>query len=207
MRSVTFSTGTVTPATVVKAACILMVAQRSACKDVVIGELVRGRNCSVPDIDQVSAVCANVIPVRVKILQGMTARDLLDATEANQLTCMPFENLGTEDIIRHAAPWPQDACLELTVNYVRRMTDSEGGRDTVGSDAQGYWDLVRIDQPHSFEKGLHLEVHPVDRDLMLGLTFCDEVVSHTEAEILLGDIEGALRVLLGDPRTVVQPAI
>ncbi|KAL2270705.1 hypothetical protein VTJ83DRAFT_76 [Remersonia thermophila] len=96
--------------TVLKGAWAMVLANLSASSDVVFGELIDGRHLRLPDGHSVAGVMGptiNGIPVRVQFPEEpLTPLDLLRYIHAQRVAGMPFENLGTLDIVAKCTPWP-----------------------------------------------------------------------------------------------------
>ncbi|KAG8530149.1 NRPS [Bacidia gigantensis] len=97
----------VTPSTVFKAAWALTLAQLSGRSDICFGNLISGRNASVPDVSDVVGPCVNIVPVRFKLESKSTALDLLRRVQAQQVAGMSHEILGFREIIQQCTDWPE----------------------------------------------------------------------------------------------------
>ncbi|KAF2177349.1 amino acid adenylation domain-containing protein [Zopfia rhizophila CBS 207.26] len=106
MRLIPPSSESITPATMIKAAWSLVLAQITAEKDIIFGNVISGRNAAVPGVESIVGPCVNLIPVRVKFERGWTALDLLRLVQEQQVASMPYESLGFRDIIKHCTNWP-----------------------------------------------------------------------------------------------------
>ena len=96
----------ITDATVIKAAWALVLAELTAQSDVTFGNLVNGRSAPIPGVEQIIGPCLNIIPVRVLFQPYWTVIDLLRSVQDQQVACMPYENLGFREIIKHCTQWP-----------------------------------------------------------------------------------------------------
>jgi len=96
----------ITPATVIKAAWSLVLAQISAQSDIVFGNVISGRNAAVLGVENIVGPCVNFIPVRVKFQSFWTVLDLLHHIQSQQISNMPYESLGFREIIQHCTDWP-----------------------------------------------------------------------------------------------------
>ncbi|TAQ85918.1 hypothetical protein B7494_g5755 [Chlorociboria aeruginascens] len=116
----------VTPATVIKAAWTLVLAQISAKSDIVFGNVISGRNAAVLGIENIVGPCVNMIPVRIKFQPGWTALDLLHAVQSQQVADMPYESLGFREIIKHCTDWPDwtnfsSVCQHQNIQHESQM--------------------------------------------------------------------------------------
>ena len=97
-------TSGLTFATYLKAAWAMVLARVSGCSDVVFGHLVSGRAMPLDAIERVNGPCINFIPVRVNTQQSPEA--ILRQVREQQISAMPYENLGFETIFRECTNWP-----------------------------------------------------------------------------------------------------
>ncbi|MCJ1440884.1 MAG: hypothetical protein MMC23_001370 [Stictis urceolatum] len=139
----TIMTRGITPASIIRAAWSLTLANIAAKSDVTFGSITSGRNSGLADADMVVGPCINVIPVRVKMQQGWTALNLMNHVQAQQTSSMPFESLGFRDIFKHCTDWTGQIGFTTFVHHMGPAEDLNalvqyGIADTgsVGSDAQ-----------------------------------------------------------------------
>ncbi|KAK8064711.1 hypothetical protein PG994_007349 [Apiospora phragmitis] len=92
-------------ATVLKAAWSYVLAKHSATNDVLFGSFTHGR--IQPDAQDVVGPCVNIVPFRVVFVEGWSARDLVAAINKQHLAGMPFETMGSREIIRNCTDWPK----------------------------------------------------------------------------------------------------
>ena len=96
----------ITPATIIKAAWSLVLAQFSADSDIIFGNVISGRNASVTGLESIVGPCVNTIPVRATFQASWTALDLFRHLQDQQVANMPYESLGFREIIKHCTDWP-----------------------------------------------------------------------------------------------------
>jgi len=96
----------ITPASVIKSAWALVLAQLSASPDVVFGNVISGRNAAVLGVERMVGPCVNMIPVRVPFQSSWSVVDLLKHVQGQQTANMPFESLGFREIAKHCTDWP-----------------------------------------------------------------------------------------------------
>ncbi len=101
------TTKNITPATILKAAWTITLAQLSGSSDVVFGNLISGRNVAIEGVESIVGPCLNIIPVRIKLEAKWTALDLLRRIQGQQVAGMPFESLGFREIVQHCTDWPE----------------------------------------------------------------------------------------------------
>lgn len=111
-------------ATVLKAAWSYVLAQYTATDDVVFGSFLHGRN--QPGSQDVFGACVNIVPARVIFQEEWSVRDLITAVNTQQVASIPFETMGSRDIIRNCTNWPKWAYLSSVIihqNYEDRATE------------------------------------------------------------------------------------
>jgi non-ribosomal peptide synthetase component F len=102
------SENNMTFANVLMAAWALVFAVASSSTNVVFGHLISGRNMQLDngDINEVLGPCINMVPVRVRLGSAPTGNDVLQQVYNQQLSCIPFETLGLDQIIERCTDWP-----------------------------------------------------------------------------------------------------
>lgn len=113
----------ITPATVLKAAWILALAQLTGQSDIIFGNLISGRNVAVEGVESIVGPCLNIVPVRVKLDPKWTALDLLRRVQDQQVAGMPFESLGFREIVQHCTDWPQWTYFSSIVQHQNLAED------------------------------------------------------------------------------------
>lgn len=116
--------GNVTAATVMQSAWAMTLAKLCAESDVVFGLTINGRNTSIPGVENTVGPCINVVPVRVKFGEHWTGLDLFRYIQDQQIANMPYEALGSREIIRHCTDWP--ACTYFTTSVFHQNVEYEG---------------------------------------------------------------------------------
>jgi aryl carrier-like protein len=148
----------ITPATVIKAAWSLVLAELSASSDVVFGNVISGRNTSVLGVERIVGPCVNIIPVLVKFQSGWTVFDLLHHLQDQQVANMPYESLGFREIVKHCTEWPDwtnftTVCQHQNVRQKSRMQLGENNY-TIGAlgSQEDFADLTVLSTPHKSDE-------------------------------------------------------
>jgi acyl-CoA synthetase (AMP-forming)/AMP-acid ligase II len=96
--------------TVLKGAWAMVLASLSASSDIVFGELIDGRNVRLGGGHSVVGAMGptiNIIPVRVQFPdEPLTPLNLLQYIHGQRIASIPFENLGTLQMVEKCTPWP-----------------------------------------------------------------------------------------------------
>ncbi|KAK0303102.1 hypothetical protein LTR82_017652 [Friedmanniomyces endolithicus] len=193
----------VTAADLAKAAWAMVLAVHTGRTDIVLGQVTQGRNCPVPTIERSSAVCANVIPVRVKFSADTTGWDLLRALHDTHLRNMPFENLDTAQIVNDCTDWPKGSAFGLTLNHVRPLSRNKLGHNAE-SENDGDWTLQEIRALPTAARGLDVTCFVMDGSFTFEAHFCDRLLSRKKMMELLDDLERMLRFLSSHPTSCIS---
>ena len=113
----------ITPATVLKAAWALVLAQLLGKSDILFGNLISGRNVGVSQVESIVGPCLNIIPVRVKLESKWTALDLLRRIQSQQVASMPYEALGFRDVVRQCTDWPEWTYFSTVIQHQNLAQD------------------------------------------------------------------------------------
>jgi aryl carrier-like protein len=155
----------VTPATIIKAAWSLVLAQWSAQTDIVFGNVISGRNADVIGVENIVGPCVNLIPIRIQFQDRWSVLDLLQSIQTQQVTAMPYESLGFREIIKNCTDWPDWANFSTVCQHqnIQRETSFQLGRNdytlgAVGSQ-EDFADLTVLSTPQE------------DDDIEISLTF------------------------------------
>ena len=104
----------ITFATVVKSAWALILSQVSGQDDIVFGHTISGRSSGAADV---VGPCLNAIPVRVPFKSGWTALDLMKFVQEQQIANIPYENVGSREIIKRCTDWAEYGYFNSVVQH------------------------------------------------------------------------------------------
>ncbi|KAI9146784.1 peptide synthetase [Paramyrothecium foliicola] len=99
------------PTTIIRAAVGVLLSQFTGADDVIFGSTVSGRQCPVPGIEDVMGPTLATVPVRLKIRASETIEDLLNRTQEQALSMIPYEHEGLHNIARY------DSSCQLACNF------------------------------------------------------------------------------------------
>lgn len=166
-------------ATILKAAWSYVLARYSATEDVVFGNLIHGRN--QPGTQDIFGPCVNIVPARIIFQEDWSARDLISAVNAQQVASIPFETMGSRDIIRNCTSWLKWAFFSSVVihqNYEGHSTE-ESTVDFDSADlSTGDIDNVEV----------YITSTPGADCTQIDLSFTGNVISHDLAHELASDL-------------------
>jgi len=152
------SSEAITPATIIKAAWSLVLAQLSAGSDVVFGNVISGRNAAVLGVESIIGPCVNLVPVRIAFRSDWTVRDLLRQIQDQQVGNMPYESLGFREIIKHCTDWPDWTNFSTVCQHqnIQRKTQLALGKNeyTLGAigSQEDFADITVLSTPQGDEK-------------------------------------------------------
>ena len=97
----------VTLATLISVAWALVISGVTSHHDIVFGQLISGRNISVPSIDNIVGTCINIVPVRLQLRPGWKFLELLSALQDQKVASTQFEFYGLTEIVENCVRWPR----------------------------------------------------------------------------------------------------
>jgi amino acid adenylation domain-containing protein len=108
---------TITTATLMKAATALLLMRLTNERDLVFGQVVSGRSIPLAGVESILGVCANIVPVRVKVHRKHTVLDLLQNVQMQHIDAIEYETTGMSEIRRTCPAWPEDAPLGCLIQH------------------------------------------------------------------------------------------
>ncbi|KAF4468446.1 non-ribosomal peptide synthetase [Fusarium albosuccineum] len=140
----------ITTATVVKAAWSTILAKATGKTDVVFGHLISGRNvASVPGIESIVGPCLNVVPVRVRHQPSWTVLHLLQHIQNQQVDNMPYESLGSKEIIDKCTDWDDDGANGFST-IVQHQSMPQTGALAIGGNTYQVGAMASQEDPADF---------------------------------------------------------
>lgn len=119
-REVKFSwtSGSVTIATLVRAAWAFLISRYTNSNDISFGETLSGRTAPVGGIETITGPTVVTVPTRIRIEDGITVQDYLNNVHAASVGMMPFAHLGLQ-AIRRISNDAQEACNFQTLLVIQ----------------------------------------------------------------------------------------
>ncbi|KFY15664.1 hypothetical protein V492_01861 [Pseudogymnoascus sp. VKM F-4246] len=87
-----------TPATLIRAAWSIVVANRAGADEALFGATVTGRQAPVPGIELMAGPAIATVPIRVVLDRDATIRQLLGSVQRQAVEMIPFEQTGLQNI-------------------------------------------------------------------------------------------------------------
>jgi amino acid adenylation domain-containing protein len=122
-----FKKGSVTPATMIQAAWFILLGIYSDASDVVTGLTLNGRAAQLPGIDSIPGPTVTTIPFRTRLSPDMKLTELLQNTQDQYLSIIPFSQFGLHNI-RRLSEGAIAACKFRTLLVVQSANNSKNSR-------------------------------------------------------------------------------
>ncbi|KAK0610097.1 hypothetical protein B0T17DRAFT_545875 [Bombardia bombarda] len=197
--------------TVIKAAWAMVLANLSASSDVVFGELIDGRHVGLlfggHSVSGVMGPTINAIPVRVQFPDNaFTPLGLLQYVHAQRIASIPFENLGTLNIVEKCTPWPYWTRFSTLVQHQFEETainPSEPKSFHLGSAACKFTivESTAQDMPDLFVRSIVRGSGRVE----ISISFCAGRINEAFAEDALTNLCASVALLTSV--SIMQPVI
>ncbi|KAM5478013.1 NRPS cluster protein [Microsporum canis] len=107
----------ITIGTTIKAAWALVLAEMSGCNDIVFGSVIWGRNAMYPGVEHVTGACIDNIPVRVRLGNNLTRRELLKQVQGQYFEAVSYESFRYKRIVEECTNWRPWERLSTLVEY------------------------------------------------------------------------------------------
>ncbi|CAJ2500456.1 Uu.00g033090.m01.CDS01 [Anthostomella pinea] len=109
--------------TVLKSAWAYVLARAAASDDIVFSTLTQGRG--LRGSQDAFGPCVNVVPTRVRFADGWRATDLMTAVQGQHVASLPFEQVGSREMVRECTDWPR-WMFAGSVVYHHNFEDGDG---------------------------------------------------------------------------------
>jgi hypothetical protein len=83
----------------------------------VFGQVVSGRSVPPAGVESILGVCANIVPVRVKVHPKYTVPDLLQNVQMQHIDAIEYKTTGMSEIRRTCPAWPENAPLGCLIQH------------------------------------------------------------------------------------------
>ncbi|KAM0258024.1 hypothetical protein ACHAQJ_004067 [Trichoderma viride] len=94
-----------TSATVFIAGCAHALAKVTHLTDIIFGLTVSGRSALNAELKDVVGPCLNIIPIRAKILQQTSLKDIINQIQSQRHRSIAYEAAGSKNLLQHCADW------------------------------------------------------------------------------------------------------
>ncbi|MGW5452440.1 amino acid adenylation domain-containing protein [Nocardia sp. NPDC003979] len=183
----------VTVNTVFQTAWGLVLAGALGRDDVLFGAVVSGRPPQLDGVDGMVGLFANTIPVRVRIGENASLRELLSRVQSEQIALLGGHHLGLTDIQRVAGA---GELFDTLMAYESYPVDTEGMRQAHGSiDGLEIVDVQAANATH-YPVAVGVEV---GAGIRVGLQYRLEAIGADIAEALANRLRTVLDVIVHSP--------
>lgn len=151
--------------------------------DVVIGTVTSGRTIPIQDIENVVGPCLTTIPLRTKISQARTVRDLLEGIHATSRESLAHCTLPLMEI-KKAAMVPSGKPLYDALFVYQDSIQSRNRADGV---------VRQLSHQDYLETKLLVEIEPSQKSYECRITYHLNVFHYAHIQILLGQLQSLLK--------------
>lgn len=157
--------------------------------DVVIGTVTSGRTIPIQDIENVVGPCLTTIPLRTKISQARTIRDLLEGIHATNRESLAHCTLPLKEI-KKAATVPLGKPLYDALFVFQESIHSRNRANGI---------VRQLSHQDYLETKLLVEVEPSQTSFECRMTYHLNVFHYAHIQILLGQLQSLLKYFVDNP--------
>ncbi|KAK3623797.1 hypothetical protein LTR22_024225, partial [Elasticomyces elasticus] len=149
-----------TVSTLLQVSWAIVISRVMLTDDVLFGQLVSGRNVELPHADRLVGCCINTIPVRIRLHDSHSYRDLLKAVHMQKMRSSTYETCKLADITKHATSWSTGSQFSWTVQHQNIPTNFSTSSVAVECFHPHVDEIITADEIRLFTepKGHELEV-------------------------------------------------
>lgn len=150
-------------------------------EDVVIGNVTSGRIIPVQSIENVMGPCLMTIPLRSRIKQLRTIRELLENIHMSNREGLAHCTLPLAEIKKAAGLMPGESLYDVLFVY----QESLHSRSSSATKAN----VKKVAHKDHLETNLLVEIEPVDEAFRLRVTYQSDAFNHDYMELILGQFD------------------
>ncbi|CEJ62614.1 hypothetical protein PMG11_11111 [Penicillium brasilianum] len=181
----------ITTASLMKLAWAVSLSQYTSSDDVVFGMTLSGRDVPVPGIENIVGPVVATVPVRVKLDQNASIKNLLSLVQCRSARMVEFQHLGTQNI-RRVSPEAELACRFGNLLVIHMPREKIIKSDII----RGLLNEEEVNTMlHTHALVLVCDLY-TDFTVRVQVRFDDQVVTHSEATGLLSQVLHVISVLL-----------
>ncbi|KAI1799247.1 hypothetical protein F4811DRAFT_116497 [Daldinia bambusicola] len=161
--------------TILKSAWSIVLANLSGTNDVVFGELLDGRDLSLPNNKNVSDVIGplgNILPVRIRLPDiSITPYEYFRCVQSQHVASISH-SMQLFDIIQKATPWPSWTRFSTIIHHKTHTTDAAKTEFSLGN----FPSEMNCKKPNYFASDIFIEsCMSGSSDVSISLTFCEKI--------------------------------
>lgn len=146
-------------------------------EDVVIGNVTSGRTVPIQNIESVMGPCLTTIPLRSRIKQTRTIRELIESIHMSNRESLAHCLLPLTEIKKSAGLSPGEPLYDLLYVYQESLYSRLAGQE--------HGNVKKVAHEDHLETKLLVEVEPVNENFRLRVTYHSDVFNHDYVELVL----------------------
>lgn len=159
-------------------ACIL------GTEDVVIGNVTSGRTIPVQNVENVVGPCLTTVPLRSRIKQMRTIRELVENIHLSNRESLAYCTLPLAEIKKAAGLMPGEPLYDVLYVYQESLHSR--------SSSQEHGNVRKVAHQDHLETNLLVEIEPVGEEFRLRVTYRSDAFSHDYVELFLRQFDCVL---------------
>lgn len=156
-------------------ACIL------GTEDVVIGNVTSGRTIPVQHIENVMGPCLTTVPLRSRIKQMRTIKELVEDVHMSNRESLAHCTLPLAEIKKAAGLIPGQPLYDVLYVYQESLHSRSAGQE--------HGQVRKVAHQDHLETNLLVEIEPVDDDFRLRVTYRSDAFNHGYVELVLEQLD------------------
>lgn len=181
---------------ILKGAWSIVLSNLSGTDDVVFGQLIEGKDLSLPGgqaISQVVGPMGNIIPVRTRLPEvRVTPYEYFRSIQSQNVASIPHENMQTSDIVQKCTTWPSWTRFSTVVCHQNQAEDYKSFSFTI-ENASCKINCVESNQQESDMFVKSSMSGPTNIDI--SLTFCEKRIPVSFADEVLKMLSSIISLL------------
>lgn len=146
-------------------------------EDVVIGNVTSGRTIPIQGIEDVMGPCLTTIPLRSRIRQMRTIKELIESIHFSNRESLAHCTLPLAEIKKAAGLMPGEPLYDVLYVYQESLQSRSAG--------QGHLNIKKIAHEDHLETNLLIEIEPISEDFRLRVTYHSDAFSHDYVRLVL----------------------
>ncbi|ROV91734.1 hypothetical protein VPNG_09966 [Cytospora leucostoma] len=154
-------------------------------EDIVVGNVTSGRTIAVPGIEDVMGPCLTTIPLRSRIGQVRTVRELVESIHSSNRASLAHCTLPLAEIKKAAGIMPGQPLYDALFVYQESLNSRAGRRQTEAIEQVAHVDYL--------DSKLLVEIEPVEDSFKLRITYHADHFHYSHMQLFLRQFECVLK--------------
>uniref|UniRef100_A0A8H7KDX2 Carrier domain-containing protein n=1 Tax=Bionectria ochroleuca TaxID=29856 RepID=A0A8H7KDX2_BIOOC len=189
-----YSEGSITKATMLRAAWSLVLARHCNTRDICFGATVSGRSAAVDGLQDMPGPAIATIPVRIKIDQSENVKHFLTAVQNHATDMGSYEQFGLQNIARINAS-AREACQFSSLMVIRPKEFISGDGSRTILEADQATDITENEMVNYFNYPLILEADIADNHIGIRLAYDVKAMSAELTEAVAHQVDTVMQQL------------